>query len=143
MSWGHLVGLAFHRPLFHILNNESSFHVKRGGHINKLLDPPFPFTMASRRAHLSGPRRRRTSLQGDKGTLPFLVYRAAVRPDNLQESGLEVSRNKNYKSGEANSLKTFHGFKRAVRPESLKRNTRLSQQKKHAPTPSGILPKAN
>jgi hypothetical protein len=50
-----------------------------------------------------------------------------------QESGLEVLRKNDH--DEAHALKAFHDFKRAVRIESLNRDTRHSQQKRHVHIP--------
>ena len=60
-------------------------------------------------------------------------YSAAVRSDPSQESGLEVLRKNDH--DEAHALKAFHDFKRAVRIESLNRDTRLFQQKRHVHIP--------
>ena len=92
--------------------------------------------MASRRDLLSAQRIRWASKQRDQGTLCSLGYSAAVRSDPSQESGLEVLRKND--QDETHALKAFHGFKRAVRIESLNRDTRLSQQKRHVHIPSGI-----
>jgi hypothetical protein len=119
----------------------SPFHFKPDGYISKLLAPSIPLTMPSRRDVLSAQRSRRASKQRDRGTLRSLVYSAAVRSDPSQESGLEVLRKKDHdNSGEAHA---FHSFKRAVRIESLNRETGLSQQKRHAHIPSSILSEAN
>jgi hypothetical protein len=56
------VGLAFRRLELHILINESPFHFRPGGYINKLLDLPILLTMTSRRVHLSAQRKRLRSL---------------------------------------------------------------------------------
>ena len=92
--------------------------------------------MASRREPLSAQRKRWTSSPQDKGTLSSLVYRAAVRSDTIQKSGLETLKKKTHdESGEAHVLKAFHGFKRAVRIENPNRHTHLSQQKRHVHIP--------
>jgi hypothetical protein len=57
----------------------------------------------------------------------------ASRRDLLKESGLEVLRKNDH--DEAHALKAFHGFERVVGIESLNRDTRLSQQKRHVHIP--------
>ena len=111
----------------------SPFHFKHDGYISKLLAPSIPLTMASRRDLLSAQRIRWASKKRDQGTLCSLGYSAAVRSDPSQESGLEVLRKNDH--DEAHALKAFHDFKRAVRIESLNRDTRLSQQKRHVHIP--------
>jgi hypothetical protein len=134
-SRGRFAGLAFHRLSCKpsAFATGSPFHFKPDGYISKLLAPSIPLTMASRRDLLSAQRSRRASKQRDQGTLRSLVYSAAVRSDSSPESGLEVLRKNDH--DEAHALKAFHGFKRAVRIESLNRDTRLSQQKRHVHIP--------
>jgi hypothetical protein len=102
----------------------------------KLLAPSIPLTMVSRRDLLSAQRSWRASKQREQGTLRSLVCSAAVRSDPSQESGLEVLRKNDH--GEAHALKAFHGFKSAVRIESMNRVTRLSHQKRYVHLHSGM-----
>jgi len=107
---------------------ESPFHLKFNSYISDLLALWIPLTMATHLDSSHAQMKLRASKQSDQGTRRSLIYSTLTQSDPSQKSSLKVLRKKNYKSEEAH---TFHNFKRALRIESLSKNTRLLEQKRY------------